>query len=661
MLKRTSSYLLLSVMAVFITAGIWLACGEKNKTKGGVPQEMDAVKNYAQDTGLMSALSQKASSIVASQTDSAIFLLEQVLQLNKKYDNATIEVKTLSLLASCYIRKGNYNKTLTILDTAFKKAQLISDPDLVAILYNASAIIYQQHGEYTKSIFNYFKGLNTLEEKGLSGSLRAAKMYNNLAGLFILLQEHDQALVFLKKARKILDQDNPEHKTTLAYVLCNSGIIKAATNEADAEGELRQALQLSEEINDPYIANKILINLSDISLLRRDYQQVDALLYRALGMARKTKNPISILLTDYGMGHSYLLRANYTKALSSLESAYNASISSGYNDALLTITKDLKEAYAGIGNYAKAYSLQEEYAALKDSIQHKEKKQTFDLLLQFQAAEKDGELARSQLEINNQQSRLKEKNIWIGIFTGGTILLATLFFTVLVNNRNKQRLQLAQLKNAEQHWEFERLTAAFDGEERERTRISRDIHDGVMSTLATIRMRIKRLEEDIPGLKERGDYTNTIQLFDKATTELRMTAHNLMPDLLLEDGLSKAIFYFAKSIEENTGIAVTVESFGDMPELSQNLSLFLYRAIQELIQNVIKHSGATQLHIQLTCHNEALNITVEDNGVGMKQNAFEGMGLKSLKSRVQLYNGEMNIISVPGEGTSVTLDFVHLA
>ncbi|OJV55865.1 MAG: hypothetical protein BGO31_17410 [Bacteroidetes bacterium 43-16] len=657
--KRTYQIIIaIATVLMIVVLGMYgyLQRDKKQMLERGKDQEGLAL--YQQDTALINELGRKAVAILAADTDSAIVLLEQVLVLNKKYDNKATEVKTLSQLASCYIRKGDYEKTLSILDEAFEKVKEVNDPDLVAVLYNASAIIYQQHGKYSRSIYNYFEGLNTLKEKGLSHSLRAAKMYSNLAGLFILLEENAQALKFLQEARAILDPENPDHRVTLAYVLCNSGIIKASDNTSGAATDLNASLAIVQAVNDPYLSNKILINLSDLSLLQQDYKAADSLLDEALLMAKKTKNPISILLTNYGIGHAYLVRGDYAHAISPLEAAYRDSKKSGYNDALITITKDLKEAYAKTGNYSKAFAIQEEYLNQKDQVRHNEKKQTFELLMQFQAAEKDKQLARSQLEIAQQEIRIREKNIWLGVFVIGTFLLITLFGLLLFSFRSKQKLQEEQLKSVGQQRDIERLSAAFEGEERERTRISRDIHDGVMSTFATVKMRIKKLEDDIPLLAQHGAYSQTMSLFEQATSELRRTAHHLMPDLLLEDGLYKAVFYFAQNIEENTGIKVKMEYFGDAPELPQNFVLFLYRAIQELVQNVVKHAHASQILIQLIYGNDTINITVDDNGTGFDPGTKTGMGLKSLQNRTKLYNGTFNISSNLGEGTSVTLDFV---
>lgn len=655
--KKTYRNLLLVASVTLVVALVFIIPGITEKA-GGPHIEQKSLPLTDHDTVEVRQLTEKASALIPTNVDTAIQLLQKALAISKKYDLPAIEVKVLSQLAISYIRKGDFDNTVRILDTAFRKVQAATDPDQVAILYNAAAIIYQQNGKYTKSIYNYFEGLNTLKENGMGKSLRAAKMYSNLAGLFILLEEPKQALQFLDEAKAILDPEDPEHKVSLAYVLCNLGIAKAAKGEPGAAEELYRSLELARSINDPYICNKILINLSEINLDAGDYASVDDQLEEAYAMAQKTKNPISILLTNYGIGHAQMIRGDHRNAVINLEKAYHASNDIGYTDAQLNITKDLKRSYAELGNYSKAFTFQELYEKRKEEVRRDQKKQTFDILMQYQAAEKDKQIAQSQLEITRQESRLQMKNIWIGVFVVGTLLLLILLLIMLNNYRNKQKLQDQQIRNVEQQRAIERLSAAFEGEERERTRISRDIHDGVMSTFATVRMRIKKLEEELPDLSDREDYKNTVHLFDKATTELRMTAHNLMPDLLLEEGLNKAVYYYAKSIEENTGVAVTMQSFGEPAELPQNFVLFLYRGIQELIQNVVKHAQASQVLIQVIYGNEALNITVEDDGKGFATDTEEGLGIKSLRNRTKLYNGTLNIESKPGAGTSVTLDFV---
>lgn len=657
--KRTYWFLLMGVIGLILLYTLLDPMRVVSKKETASSDSFDDGKSsYVQDTIWIGKLEKNAIRSLQFNSDSTIILLRQALSVSKKYGDAGIDVRLLSTLASAYIRRGDYNNAKNVLDTAFQKAKAINNPDMAAVLYNASAILYQQNGQYTKSIYNYFEGIDLLKKNGMSNTLRAAKLYNNLAGLFILLQENKQALVYLNEARKILNPDSVSHRSTLAYILCNSGIIKSANQAQEAEKELKQALALSSESNDAYLENKILINLSSIALTRNDYKYADELLVQALHFAQRSKNPISIVLTDYGMGHSRLYQKKYAAAIPLLEAAWKQSITTGYSDAMLTIAKDLKEAYTGINDFRNAYRMQEAYYNLKDSIQQQEKSRTFDLVIQYQAAEKNKQLAESQLELNRQQTRIRQKNTWIGIIIIVTTSLCFVVISLYINSRNKQRLQAQQLQNVSQQRDIDRLTAAFEGEERERTRMSRDIHDGVLSSFAMVRWKINLLSKEVPELSENANFRDTIVLFDKATNELRMTAHNLMPDLLLEDGITKAIYYFVKGVEEHMAITVLFEQLGEPPALQPNFQLFLYRAVQELIQNVVKHSQATQMIVQLMYDAESISITVEDNGVGMDTTGKGGMGLMSLKNGVKLFSGELNINSKPGIGTSVMLDFL---
>jgi len=650
-------YIILPVLLCCIATGIFLVTRksstlEKEKTTG------NKTTTYLNDSITIGKTITLATQKLQYDTDTAIQIINKARQINLQYGNNETEVRLLSILAACYIRKSNLAYSQSILDTAFKKLVAVKSPNAIAMLYNASAVLYQQNGQYAKSIFNYFEGIDCLKKAAKGESINAAKMYNNLAGLFILLEQWDQAQKYLNEAKRIINLNNNSDKLVLAYVLCNSGLIHMKENPATAATELNKALALCKEINDPYLSTKILINLANINLAERDFDKAGFMMEQAKAAAIKSKNPIANILINYMQGNALLAQKQANKALPYLSTAYNQSMQAKYNDVLLEITHDLQQAYRSTGNYKEAYTALQQYDHLKEEKQVTEKKRTLDLVIQYQTAEKDRQLAQSQLEISRQQNRINIKNIWIGIFIAGTVLLIVLFVLVIIYNRNRQRLQLEELKTTRQQHDIAHLTAAFNGEERERARISHDIHDGVMSTFAIVKMKIKKLEKEVAGLGPHPGYQDALYLFDKATDELRMTAHNLMPDLLLDSGLQKALYYFVQGIKENTGIDITYETTGQLPELSQDFLLFLYRAVQELVQNTIKHANASHIIIQLIYGNEVLNVTVEDNGKPVPGSFREGMGLKSLRNRVKLYGGQINILTRLNTGTSVTLDFL---
>jgi signal transduction histidine kinase len=133
-----------------------------------------------------------------------------------------------------------------------------------------------------------------------------------------------------------------------------------------------------------------------------------------------------------------------------------------------------------------------------------------------------------------------------------------------------------------------------------------------------------------------------------------------MPDMLLEEGLSEAIHYFCQSLQQSTGIEIELQ-LCPLPRINKEYELMLYRIIQELLQNAVKHSRANHILVQLNYRENLLSILVEDNGVGfdtrLLQQYKNGMGINSIRTRVHSLDGHMDINSKEGVGTTVYIEF----
>lgn len=156
-------------------------------------------------------------------------------------------------------------------------------------------------------------------------------------------------------------------------------------------------------------------------------------------------------------------------------------------------------------------------------------------------------------------------------------------------------------------------------------------------------------------------FEKSLDQLDRTITELRKVAHNLMPEALVRFGLRSAVKDFCKSIQLSSNTDIICEQFGTERELGNVADVNVYRIIQELVNNAILHGQATQILVQLTKTDERVLITVEDDGKGFEPNALEkisGMGLANIRSRVNYFNGSMDIESKPGEGTIVNIELI---
>jgi len=197
------------------------------------------------------------------------------------------------------------------------------------------------------------------------------------------------------------------------------------------------------------------------------------------------------------------------------------------------------------------------------------------------------------------------------------------------------------------------------GQEEERKRISRDLHDRLGSMLAMVKNHFKSVEEDIDHLKTSNVnlYQKANKLLDEACHEVRKISQDIASGTLTKFGLTASMEDLRNTLEESKQIDVEFISHGFKDRLTLDYEINIYRIFQELISNVLKHSEASELSMQILKSKEIVNIIVEDNGIGFNhESQIDGMGLKNVEARVLGLQGEMKIDSKINQGTTVTID-----
>lgn len=205
--------------------------------------------------------------------------------------------------------------------------------------------------------------------------------------------------------------------------------------------------------------------------------------------------------------------------------------------------------------------------------------------------------------------------------------------------------------------EMQMLEALMEGEEKERIRIARDLHDGVAGMIAAAKMQFEALAEKQRDISQRREYEQGMGLLASAASLIRNTSHNLMPEMLLENGLSEALRRYCSSISHDN-FHIDYYSFGQAVRFPANFELSLYRISQELIGNIIRHAAAPGAFVQLSYHDAVLSLTIEDRGRGFSYNSsLPGTGLRSIIRRIEAMAGRITINTEEGKGTSITLEF----
>ncbi|WP_228446062.1 ATP-binding protein [Chryseobacterium gleum] len=222
--------------------------------------------------------------------------------------------------------------------------------------------------------------------------------------------------------------------------------------------------------------------------------------------------------------------------------------------------------------------------------------------------------------------------------------------------KRRDELHALAMEQEKQNSKISTLTALLQGQEQERGRLARDLHDGLGGLLSGTKHQLSYLNPHQSENLQEG-ISKSLEQIDGAVEELRRVAHNLMPDLLMKYGLEVAIEEFASRISNNA-LDIHTEFINYSNSLSQEKQLIIYRIIQELVNNAIKHAETSEIIIQISEEQNQLNVTVEDNGKGFDLTALDvrkTAGFHNIELRVQFLKGTMNITSELNIGTSIEI------
>jgi len=240
----------------------------------------------------------------------------------------------------------------------------------------------------------------------------------------------------------------------------------------------------------------------------------------------------------------------------------------------------------------------------------------------------------------------------VGLLAVASILMALFFRYRLTNSR--KTLAEQRVSQLEQEKKLIATQAVLDGETSERSRLARDLHDGLGSMLSVIKLNLNDIKEGVTlEAEDVGHFNNALSMLDDSIKELRRVAHNMMPDSLMRYGLKVSLTDFCHSVSN-----AQFHFFGTDKRLDSKLEIMVYRTVHELVNNAIKHAEAEMINVQIIQENERLSVIVHDNGIGFNTSAIKGgMGLSNIEKRVKVFNGEMNIYSQPGKGTEINIEF----
>lgn len=613
------------------------------------------------------------------------------------------EMKYLLYNSDSLLQRYQLDATLDLATKALYISEAINYNRGTAHALNTIGVALQRKGLHDSAIFYFNKSLPITRRTGVRWNLY--RLYLNMAASHFNMGKYGPALESFTLALSEMEKGKPEYPSADSIAIyCNVGVAWTRLRAFDqAIVALKCSRGIAERVKDTKFLGDIYARIGEAYNLKDNKDSIDTYYSMGLALVRKyhrtgseieilnslahmalerknaaealpyIQEALKILRTDTGintyyrlhafhnLGMYYLEQKNYPKAETFLRETLEEVKKTGYRDMIPHMESEVAALYAAKGNYRQAYKHMFHYARLKDTIFEEDRSESLKSWMDSRIHEKDNELVSKQLFIAQQENQLQSKNFLVIAIALGTLFLVILFLAFLRSYRNKQKLQQSAFAQLQQEQEISQLKAQVRGEEQERNRLARELHDGIASHLWAIKLNVENLRQQEGGKESGHDGLSAIyQQLEDTTLEVRKTAHNLMPDLLLEDGLAAALASFCERIRKQTELDIDFMEYGIIPRMDKEIEISIYRMIQELVQNALKHAkGATTLLVQISCTESLLNITVEDNGKGFYENDPEsdGMGLRYLKKRVAALQGHIDVQSVPAKGTTVYIEF----
>lgn len=533
-----------------------------------------------------------------------------------------IAIKKINL-AICYDRLGDIKKSINYYIEALKVYQTSKVENQIGKCYSGLGELYRQAGNFKKAHNYLTKAIGVFCKKKNKTSL--ARVYQMLGLLYFNIQDYKKALTFYQKSLHIKKK-----------LKSNQGV----------QGVLNNMGYVYLKLSQPNRARVIFEQSYNIAIQKKDTSTL-AVLYINLGLLNKQKK-------KYRQAIGYFLK--------SLALAHKVSDRYTRRDVL----ENLSYTYAKLNQYEKSFKYFNRYKWARDSLEasFREALQLKDAYEKEKKAKES--LAKDQKIKLTQLAHLKEysfRQTLVNYFLGIGFLLLLILLLALVKNyqeRRKVRKKQAKIDHLLQEQEFVALSKMLEGQEKERKRISEDLHDRVGSMLSVVKLHFEALNQspDLPNITNVTQYQQGTKLLDEACDAVRDVSHNISSSALERFGLVAALQDLKSKIEYTNVLEVKLASLGlEEDRLSTKYETQAYRIVQELINNVLKHANASLIKIHLIYDEDSLHIQVEDNGKGFEvAKLHEKKGIGSVESRVKVLKGTYDITSHKGKGTSVTID-----
>jgi signal transduction histidine kinase len=647
----------LGVVAVCMAALVFT--GRVRAQTGALVPLLEQLKASKSDTNRVKLLNKIGDEYAYNDIKTARKYYWEGYELSKKLSFLRGIVRYFSSEGELLNLEGKYDQTMGLLRQGVRLSREKKDRMREGIMYENMGNTFALMQKLDSATHSYFNALVIFE--AFQDSVKMANVYNDLSSVFTQTDKQETALKYINQAIAISQMF--EDGFYLSHLINKENILWKLNRRKEAEAVNNQIIALAKKLNDTVALAAALQNFCTHDV---ETQQYKNLLNHATELAKlspQLQSAEQTTLADYWLSVAHFYNRNYAESLRYIRKAVEK------EEKVKNITH-LQQYYT---HFAKALLadkqdpiLAEQYSRRADSLRNISLNKsiiqtTKELETKYETEKK--ELALKQLMAENHS---RKRLVSLLIFSVIGLAGALLFFGLWVQNRNRLRRQEQvlhgqKLKQLESEKQLLAGRAVLQGQDEERSRLAKDLHDGLGGILSSVKYSFQHMKQSFILQHEHAlAFERSMSLLDESLAELRRVSHNMMPESLAKLGLEEALKNYIQTIDENSEIAFMYQSFGlEEIELENIYKTTIFRVIQELTTNIIRHSAAKEALVQLMVKENLINITIEDDGVGFdpqQVNKQKSMGLQNLYNRIEYLNGKVDLQTAPDGGCSYYIE-----
>lgn len=600
------------------------------------------------------------------ELEKARYYMLEALANAKATGNYTYAIKATNNLGNFFARLQDYDTAIVYYDQSLSLAKSKSDKSGESRALLNIGNIHLIAGDWATAIEFYVSSAAIKEElEDFSG---LAKLHNNIGAIY---QEQGRFNESLKYYQKSIDYYvDIQDAVKQAEIMVNVGTVRVEqVRLKDGLRLLSEALQSLDAEKHPESVMTAKLNMAIAYNDLKQYDQALSELEIAETAANATTDQHSLVFIWNLRGACYFFLGDSERAISDYAKSAQLARKLGLLKEQKKALFGLYEAEQKAGNYESALTWFEQYTAVKDSLFTEASNQKLlELGEEYESKQKAEEIRSLNAENENisLENELKDKQLDLSLLSIAVVALLTIVITlyfVFRSRRQKARLLHEEEMNRERvnqlmsEQEITVLETVFQTQQNERQKLAKDVHDTLGSYLATLRYQHESAEPADVDQELKESYDATADLIAQACAEVRSISHQLATGEGFDFSLIPAVEQLVERINKTRQFEITFNNLGEAINLSQEAELTLYRLVQEILSNVMKHANAKRVVLQLNSSAEEVSLMAEDDGVGFDtaSGAGQGIGMSNIRERVEQLKGKFDINSALGRGTTVLI------